>query len=133
VNVRAGSRATVAALAVVMALTLAGCGSSGPSKAELASQDRVVLATARRQSAHDRLVAAVRAKQRQARARVRAEIRRRNRAQRRNRVVVRDVQVLTIEMTPSGVCGPIRGGNARSRRERRERRRQALDYLNLHC
>jgi len=131
-------RASAALLTVLAAVAFVGCGSDGPSKAELAAQDRIVIAKMRQQDAHDRLVAAVRAKNRAIRAQIRAQKRaaslRAQRARKRSRVIVRDVPVVqSISVDPYDLCGPIRGGGPISQRERKRLRRQALYYLNLHC
>ena len=49
-------------LAILATLALVGCGSNGPSQAELDAQDRKVIALAQKQQAHARIVMAVRAK-----------------------------------------------------------------------
>ena len=114
--------------------TLVGCGSDGPSQAELAAQDRIVVAFARKQMASARIVAAVRAKNRLLRAQKRAAVLRAKPARQRYRVIVREVPVVAlIEISPFDLCGPIRGSASVSKRERKRLRRQALRYLNLHC
>jgi predicted small lipoprotein YifL len=121
-------------LAILATLALVGCGSNGPSQAELDAQDRKVIALAQKQQAHARIVIAVRAKNAAIRAQKRAAAARAKRAQKRYRVIVREVPV-----TPSvgsqgySLCGPISGGGPLSKKERKLRRRQALYYLNLHC
>jgi hypothetical protein len=126
-------RAGVALLVILSAVTAVGCGSSGPSKAELAAQDRVVLAKMRQQDAHDRIVAAVRKKNRLLRAQKRAAALRARRPRRTYRVIVRDVPVPAAVSVGPDICGPVRGGSPLSKRERKRLRRQALYYLNLHC
>jgi hypothetical protein len=132
--VSAVQRRGVAALLTILAtVTVFGCGSDGPSAAELAAQDRVVMATQRKQNAHARIVAAVRAKNRLLRAQKRAAALRAKRARKRYRVIIRDVPVPVAVSVAPDICGPIRGGGPQSQRERKRLRRQALYYLNLHC
>jgi hypothetical protein len=127
-------RVSAALLTVLAAVAFVGCGSEGPSKAELAAQDRIVIAKMRKQDAHARIVAAVRAKNRAIRAQKRAASLRAQRARKRYRVIVREVPVVqSISVDPYDLCGPIRGGSPISKRERKRLRRQALYYLNLHC
>jgi hypothetical protein len=127
-------RASLVAVTVLATVSFFGCGSDGPSQAELAAQDRIVLAKMRKQDAHERLVAAVRAKNRLIRAQQRATAIRAKRAQNRNRVIVREVPVVAqVEISQYDLCGPLRGGDPLSVRERKRLRRQALYYLNLHC
>jgi hypothetical protein len=121
-------------LAILATLALVGCGSNGPSQAELDAQDRKVIALAQRQQAHARIVMAVRAKNQAIRAQKRAAATLAKRAQKRYRVIVREVPVTpSVSGSGSDLCGPIRGGGPLTNKERKARRRQALYYLNLHC
>jgi predicted small lipoprotein YifL len=121
-------------LAILATLALVGCGSNGPSQAELDAQDRKVIALAQKQQAHARIVMAVRAKNAAIRAQKRAAAARAKRAQKRYRVIIREVPVTpSISGSGSSLCGPIQGGGPLSKKERKLRRRQALYFLNLHC
>jgi predicted small lipoprotein YifL len=133
VSSRVARSALVALLAILATLALVGCGSNGPSQAELDAQDRKVIALAEKQQARARIVIAVRAKNQAIRAQKRAAALRAKRAQKRYRVIVREVPVTaSVSGSGSGLCGPIRGGPL-SKKARKARRRQALYYLNLHC
>ena len=126
----------VGVAAIVMGGALGACSSDGPSKADLAAQDREVTAGNKLDQANAaKLKAALRVKwQARARARRAAAARRYHR---RNAppptVVVGGAQVSSVD-----VCAPIRarfGGRAgRAERQwRRMQRRKVLDFLNLSC
>ena len=116
-------------LMTLLALTLiAGCGgSSGPSPAELAAQDKKVEAANRGAAAYARVVAVAQRlkRRRERRAVIRAGRVRRFRGGRR---------VTVLQRFASGdLCAPIRGGGPASRRGQRLLRRQMLYNLNLRC
>ena len=116
-------------LMTLLALTLiAGCGgSSGPSPAELAAQDKKVEAANRGAAAYARVVAVAQRlkRRRERRAVIRARRVRRFREGRRVTVLQR--------FASSDLCAPIRGGGPASRRGQRLLRRQMLYNLNLRC
>jgi hypothetical protein len=127
-------RITTTLLAILATLALVGCGGGGPSQAELDAQDRKVIATEQRQQAHARIVMAIRAKNRALRAQRRAAVLRTKRAQRRYRVIVREVPVTpSVGSAQFDFCAPIRGGGPLSKQARKALRRQTLYYLNLRC
>ena len=131
---RVSRRTLTLLLAIVATLALAGCGSNGPSQAELDAQDRKAIAIEQRQQAHARIVMAVRAKNRAIRAQQRAAAARAKRAQRSYRVIVREVPVTpAVGSSQYDFCAPIRSGGPLSKQERKALRRKALYYLNLHC
>jgi len=131
---RAPRRILTLVLAILATLALVGCGSNGPSQAELDAQDRKAIAIAQRQDAHARIVMAVRAKNRAIRVQERAAAARAKRAQTGYRVIVREVPVTpSVGSSQYGLCAPIRAGAPLSNQARKARRREALYYLNLHC
>jgi hypothetical protein len=135
---RRGTRLLAGGLAVmVMSTALGACSSDGPSRAEVAAEDRDVVAANKLDKANvAKLKAALRVKwQKRARAR-RAAAARRYRARaatRPRRVVVGGQSVSSVDF-----CAPIKrrfGGKAgrAERNWRRMQRKRALFYLNLHC
>ena len=134
---RFGPRVVAVGLAViVMGGALGACGSDGPSKEEVAAQDRDVAAANKLDAANEaKLKAALRVKwQKRAEARRLAAARSyRARTAARPRVIVGGESVSSVD-----VCAPVRArfGGRSSRAERRWRRMQrqrALSYLNLSC
>jgi hypothetical protein len=121
------------ALLSVLALTLiAGCGgTSGPSAAELAAQDKQVEAADHAAAAYARVVA-VAQRQRRQRERVRIAVLRARQVRRRREVSGWPV-LQSVGLVPANICAPIRGGTLANRRERRLLRRQLLYNLNLRC
>jgi len=119
-------------LLVLTLATIAACGeTSGPSAAELAAQDKRVLAAGRANAAQARVAAAAhQLKKRRMLAVLRT---RRARRLRRRRRVTRRTVLQSAGFTAIDVCAPIRGGSPQSRRARRMLRRQVLFSLNLRC
>lgn len=138
-GLRRGARILAVGLAaIVMGGALGACGSDGPSKADVAAQDREVVAANKVQQQNlEKLKAALRVKWR-ARARARraaaaAALRARPRPAPARTVIVGGTRVSTFD-----VCAPIRrrfpgrAGKA-DRQWRLMQRRRALQFLNLHC
>jgi len=134
---RRGTRLLAVGLAViVMGTALGACSSDGASKAEVAAEDRHVVAADKPDKANvAKLKAALRVKWQQ-RARARRAAARRyqgEHAAARPRVTVRSQSVSSVD-----ICAPIKrrfGGKAgrADRNWRRMQRKRALFFLNLHC
>jgi Flp pilus assembly protein TadD len=125
-------RVTRCVLLVAVLATIAGCGEkSGPSEAELAAQDKQVLAAGRANAAQARLAAAAHQLKRR---RMLASLRtRRARRLRRARRVTGRTVLQSAGSSAVDLCAPIRGGGPASRRGLRLLRRQMLYGLNLRC
>jgi hypothetical protein len=125
-------RVACCVLLVAVLATIAGCGeNSGPSAADLAAQDKQVVAAGRENAGHARLAAA--AHQLKKRRMLAALRTRRARRLRRRRRLTRRTVVQSAGYTAVDLCAPIRGGRSANRRARRMLRRQMLFSLNLHC
>jgi hypothetical protein len=137
VNRRRGTRFVAIGLAaIVMGGAIGACGSDGPSKADIAAQDRDVTAANKEQKANvAKLKAALRVKwQARARARRAAALRHRRRPIATRRTVI----VGGTSASSPDLCAPVRarfgGRSGRAERNwRRMQRKRVLYFLNLSC